>query len=58
VVGASGTGTQEVTVCIDKLGEGVSQVIGTGGRDLSEQIGGLMMFAWHRRSGERSQRQK
>ncbi len=43
VVGASGTGTQEVTVCIDKLGEGVSQVIGTGGRDLSEQIGGLMM---------------
>lgn len=43
VVGASGTGTQEVTVCIDKLGEGVSQVIGTGGRDLSEPINGLMM---------------
>ena len=44
VVGASGTGTQEVTVVIDKLGGGVSQVIGTGGRDLSEEIGGLMML--------------
>ncbi len=43
VVGASGTGTQEVTVQIHKLGEGLSQVIGTGGRDLKEQIGGLMM---------------
>lgn len=44
VVGASGTGTQEVTVQIHKLGEGLSQVIGTGGRDLKEQIGGLMMI--------------
>lgn len=44
VVGASGTGTQEVTVIIDKLGEGVSQVIGTGGRDLKSEIGGLMML--------------
>ena len=35
IVGASGTGIQEATVLIDKLGEGVSQVIGTGGRDLS-----------------------
>ena len=34
IVGASGTGTQEVTVIIDKMGGGVSQVIGTGGRDL------------------------
>ncbi|MDF2949861.1 MAG: FdrA family protein, partial [Sedimentibacter sp.] len=40
VVGASGTGTQEVTVLIHKLGEGVSQVIGTGGRDLRKEIGG------------------
>lgn len=32
IVGASGTGIQEVTVLIDKLGEGVSQVIGTGKR--------------------------
>lgn len=44
VVGASGTGTQEITVMIDKLGEGVSQVIGTGGRDLSLDVGGLMML--------------
>ena len=44
VVGASGTGTQEVTVQVHKLGEGLSQVIGTGGRDLKEQIGGLMMI--------------
>lgn len=44
VVGASGTGTQEVTVLIDKLGEGVSQVIGTGGRDLRLEIGGKMML--------------
>jgi len=44
VVGASGTGTQEVTVQIHRLGEGLSQVIGTGGRDLKEEIGGLMMI--------------
>lgn len=44
VVGASGTGTQEVTVQIHRLGEGLSQVIGTGGRDLKDQIGGLMMI--------------
>ncbi len=44
VVGASGTGTQEVTVIIDKLGAGVSQVIGTGGRDLRSEIGGITMI--------------
>lgn len=44
VVGASGTGTQEVTVQVHRLGGGLSQVIGTGGRDLKEQIGGLMMI--------------
>lgn len=44
IVGASGTGTQEVSVIVDKLGEGVSQVIGTGGRDLKSEIGGLMML--------------
>lgn len=43
VVAASGTGTQEVTSIIDQLGGGVSQVIGTGGRDLKKEIGGLMM---------------
>jgi FdrA protein len=44
IVGASGTGTQEVTVIIDKMGGGVSQVIGTGGRDLKSQVGGIMMM--------------
>lgn len=44
VVAASGTGLQEVTVIIDKLGGGISQALGTGGRDLSAQVGGLMML--------------
>ena len=44
IVGASGTGTQEVTVLVDRLGGGVSQVLGTGGRDLKEEIGGIMML--------------
>ena len=43
IVGASGTGLQEVTSLIDRGGGGISQAIGVGGRDLSEQIGGLMM---------------
>ena len=29
---------------IDRLGQGVSQAIGTGGRDLSAEIGGIMML--------------
>lgn len=43
IVGASGTGTQEIMVQIDRYGGGCSQVIGTGGRDLKKEIGGLMM---------------
>ncbi len=42
IVAASGTGTQEVSSIIDQLGGGVSQVLGTGGRDLKKEIGGLM----------------
>lgn len=38
VVGASGTGTQELTVLIDAMGCGISHAIGTGGRDLSEKV--------------------
>ncbi|MBY7144219.1 acyl-CoA synthetase FdrA [Virgibacillus sp. NKC19-3] len=41
VVGASGTGIQEVTTLIGKHGGGISQAIGTGGRDLSADIGAL-----------------
>jgi succinyl-CoA synthetase alpha subunit len=38
VVGASGTGTQEVTCLVDRAGSGVSHAIGTGGRDLSARV--------------------
>lgn len=44
VAGASGTGTQEVMCLIDKWGGGVSQVFGTGGRDISEEVGGITMM--------------
>ncbi|MFJ5766626.1 acyl-CoA synthetase FdrA [Lysinibacillus sp. NPDC093210] len=44
LVAASGTGLQEVTVQIDRLGFGITQAIGTGGRDLHESIGGIMML--------------
>lgn len=43
IVGASGTGTQEIMVQVNRMGGGCSQVIGTGGRDLKKEIGGLMM---------------
>jgi succinyl-CoA synthetase alpha subunit len=45
LVGASGTGLQQVVCLIDRLGAGISQAIGVGGRDLDERIGGLMMLA-------------
>ena len=44
-VAASGTGLQQVTALVDRLGAGVSQAIGTGGRDLKEEVGGLTMLA-------------
>ncbi len=44
LVAASGSGLQEVTCCIDKMGAGISQALGTGGRDLKDpRVGGLMM---------------
>jgi succinyl-CoA synthetase alpha subunit len=43
IVGASGTGLQELTTLLNRKGVGVSQVIGVGGRDLSDSIGGIMM---------------
>ena len=43
IVGASGTGLQELTTLLDRMEIGVSQVIGVGGRDLSDYIGGIMM---------------
>lgn len=44
IIGASGTGIQELTTIIDRLGEGVSNAIGTGGRDLNAAIGGITML--------------
>lgn len=44
IVGASGTGSQEVSVRIHEFGGGITQMIGTGGRDLKEEIGGIMML--------------
>ncbi len=41
IVGASGTGLQAITSHIHNLGAGVSQVIGTGGRDLKSEIKGI-----------------
>ncbi len=43
IVGASGTGMQQIICLIAAAGMGISQAIGTGGRDLSETIGGIMM---------------
>ena len=40
VVGASGTGLQQVACLVDRRGAGISHAIGTGGRDLSAEIGG------------------
>lgn len=40
VVAAAGTGLQQVTSRIHQLGSGITFGIGTGGRDLSEKIGG------------------
>lgn len=44
IVGASGTGIQEVTTIIDRLGKGVTNAIGTGGRDLSTEVGAITMI--------------
>jgi succinyl-CoA synthetase alpha subunit len=44
IVAASGTGLQEVSSIISNLGEGISQAIGTGGRDVKKEIGGIMFI--------------
>ncbi len=44
VVAASGTGLQEVTTQIHRMGGGVSHAIGTGGRDLYAEVGGATML--------------
>jgi len=42
VIAAAGTGGQEAMTLLDRWGTGVSQVIGVGGRDMSEPVGGCM----------------
>jgi FdrA protein len=45
LVAASGSGLQEVCCCIDRMGGGISQAIGTGGRDLQDsRVRGRMML--------------
>ena len=44
IVGASGTGLQEVSSVISNNGAGISQAIGTGGRDVRKEIGGIMFL--------------
>ncbi len=44
VVSAAGTGLQEVTTLLARRGVGISQGIGTGGRDLKKEVGGIMML--------------
>ena len=43
VIGASGTGMQQVTSLLERAGVGVSHAIGTGGRELLDEIGGATM---------------
>jgi len=45
IVSASGTGLQEVSCLIARMGAGVSHGIGVGGRDLDERVGALGTLA-------------
>jgi FdrA protein len=44
IVSAAGTGLQEVSSLLARRGVGISQGIGTGGRDLKIEVGGIMML--------------
>jgi FdrA protein len=41
LIGASGTGIQEISCLIARSGRGVSHAIGTGGRDLKAEVGAI-----------------
>ena len=45
IVGASGKGIQEASCLIANAGRGISHAIGTGGRDLSLEVGGITTLA-------------
>lgn len=44
IVSAAGTGLQEVSTLLAKNSVGITQGIGTGGRDLKQEVGGIMML--------------
>jgi succinyl-CoA synthetase alpha subunit len=44
-IGVAGTGLQEFTSLVHRSGAGISHALGTGGRDLSDQVGGLTTLA-------------
>jgi len=44
-IGVAGTGLQEFTSAVHNAGLGISHAIGTGGRDLSDQVGGYTTFS-------------
>ena len=44
ICGASGVGIQHVAAVMHEMGTGVSQTIGTGGNDLKNEVGGIMML--------------
>lgn len=41
IVGASGTGIQEVSCLLAGMGKGISHAIGVGGRDMTQVVGGI-----------------
>jgi FdrA protein len=45
IVSASGTGLQEVSCLLARMGRGLSHGIGVGGRDLDERVGALATLA-------------
>jgi FdrA protein len=45
LVAASGTGLQQVVTLLAAAGEGVSQAVGVGGRDMSDAVGAAMTLA-------------
>jgi FdrA protein len=45
IVASSGTGLQEVSTLVHRFGEGVSNALGTGGRDLWAPVGGRTFLA-------------
>jgi FdrA protein len=44
IVSAAGTGLQEVSTLLARHSVGITQGLGTGGRDLKKEVGGIMML--------------